>query len=443
MDLRVYRRTRSASTRLYTTISTQWTCGMHEQHSINMCPSEYESNTDSPHRTKFVLAIKPREDRPCQKETMWLDVIETENQGSSEDSDCGSVPSDQTRNAKRYKTDGLQDFAAFLEQGPRKVVVERGDQRKRNSRKRPPNTIYSLPNTKLKIVDLQNEPAGLTQSQPILDLQGLTSDLHSVSNHCLYFQNDCNHDRPRMNLAYLSETYIQRFSRSLSAQNAHNQSSSLYDLVTDGSDNDPIYAFSPGTTLDIGIALAKAVLHFYCTAWLPEDWGSRDIHFFNIAPNSEAQWNLQRPYLTLNFMKHENDKGKGKQKVTAEAIGSVQRPIPCQTSFVEDFQRARNPTLFRLGVILLEVGHSQPWETLRQKTSRQSSDYLAAEQLSRELLRPMGPAYSRIVRKCLGCDFGVGETDLDHEELQQTYINQVIEVLENTKQRLEGHSRNG
>lgn len=55
----------------------------------------------------------------------------------------------------------------------------------------------------------------------------------------------------------------------------------------------------------------------------------------------------------------------------------------------------------------------------------------------------MGPAYSRIVRKCLGCDFGVGETDLDHEELQQTYINQVIEVLENTKQRLEGHSRNG
>lgn len=157
MDLRVYRRTRSASTRLYTTISTQWTCGMHEQHSINMCPSEYESNTDSPHRTKFVLAIKPREDRPCQKETMWLDVIETENQESSKNSDCGSVPADQTRNAKRYKADGLQDFAAFLEQGPRKVVVERGDQRKRNSRKRPPNTIYSLPNTKLKIVDLQNE----------------------------------------------------------------------------------------------------------------------------------------------------------------------------------------------------------------------------------------------------------------------------------------------
>ncbi|KAK0652118.1 hypothetical protein B0T16DRAFT_454520 [Cercophora newfieldiana] len=48
------------------------------------------------------------------------------------------------------------------------------------------------------------------------------------------------------------------------------------------------------------------------------------------------------------------------------------------------------------------------------------SDYRAAEKLAQLLVNQMGLSYARVIKKCLGCDFGLEETDLENEDLLET-----------------------
>ena len=41
----------------------------------------------------------------------------------------------------------------------------------------------------------------------------------------------------------------------------------------------------------------------------------------------------------------------------------------------------------------------------------------------------MGLTYPKVIKKCLGCDFGLGETDLDNEDLQRVFLEDVVTTL--------------
>jgi len=90
-----------------------------------------------------------------------------------------------------------------------------------------------------------------------------------------------------------------------------------------------------------------------------------------------------------------------------------------------------NPYIFGLGVILLELAYQEPFcslclrEELCQgedsyiSNSQESiqSDFFFADQLSKNLSAEIGMPYSRMVRKCLACDFSIGTRDLGDLEL--------------------------
>ena len=57
------------------------------------------------------------------------------------------------------------------------------------------------------------------------------------------------------------------------------------------------------------------------------------------------------------------------------------------------------------------------------------SDYRIAEKLAQFLVNQMGLTYPKILKKCLGCDFGLGETDLDNEALQRRFLEDVVSRL--------------
>lgn len=59
------------------------------------------------------------------------------------------------------------------------------------------------------------------------------------------------------------------------------------------------------------------------------------------------------------------------------------------------------------------------------------TDYDAAERLAQGpgLRNRMGPRFATIVRKCLSCDFGLGENDLSNEQLQGVFFVDVIVAL--------------
>lgn len=103
----------------------------------------------------------------------------------------------------------------------------------------------------------------------------------------------------------------------------------------------------------------------------------------------------------------------------------------------------RNELLFRFGIVLLELGYSQPWPSLKSRVFAslpppRRTDYHAAEKLAQmPFLRDrMGPRFPTIVRKCLGCDFGLGENDLASKELQGMFLVDVVGALQEAERGL-------
>jgi hypothetical protein len=58
------------------------------------------------------------------------------------------------------------------------------------------------------------------------------------------------------------------------------------------------------------------------------------------------------------------------------------------------------------------------------------SDYITADRVSKSLGSSLGVNYAKVVRKCIGCDFGEGTTDLSDPGLQAVFYRDVVCELE-------------
>jgi hypothetical protein len=169
--------------------------------------------------------------------------------------------------------------------------------------------------------------------------------------------------------------------------------------------------------------LASAVLQFHATPMLKDSWRSDDVVFFGTDAESTS---LMAPHLNVQVGKS-NDK-RPRVKSAPEN----------KTSF-DSHLFVRNPYLFGLGVILIELARQAPLSTFREKRglgpveSSQEinfSDYIIADRVSKSLGSSLGVPYAKVVRKCLGCDFGEGTTDLNDPGLQAVFYRDVVSELE-------------
>ncbi|KAH7351164.1 hypothetical protein BKA65DRAFT_499904 [Rhexocercosporidium sp. MPI-PUGE-AT-0058] len=100
----------------------------------------------------------------------------------------------------------------------------------------------------------------------------------------------------------------------------------------------------------------------------------------------------------------------------------------------------RNPYLFSLGVVLIELAFQAPLRSLYKTQdlingqANELSDYFVASRLSKTISSSLGPMYGKVVRKCLGCDFGQGTSDLCDEKLQAAVCQDVVCELERLEQ---------
>ena len=166
--------------------------------------------------------------------------------------------------------------------------------------------------------------------------------------------------------------------------------------------------------------LSSAVLQFYATPILKDSWCSDDIVFFG---TDALPTTLALPHLNVPVSKSH------KHALTAEDESST-------TSKHGTFPYVRNPYLFELGVILIELAHQAPLSAFREKCEvsdiyeNKWSRYVLADRVSKSLARSLGPSYAKVVRKCLGCDFGEGTTDLNDPGLQAVFHRDVVCELE-------------
>lgn len=167
--------------------------------------------------------------------------------------------------------------------------------------------------------------------------------------------------------------------------------------------------------------LALAVLQFHSTPWLDERWQSQNILFFdskNATPNENS---FGSPYLAARFAKSPNP--------APSELSDSKTPVS------KSFLAAPNAILFRLGIILLELGLEAPFADLQEPQEQKQgfpAEYSAASRLalSSAVTNKMGSRYAKLVNRCLFCDFGLGGSyELDVVELQNMFFQYVVMEL--------------
>lgn len=170
--------------------------------------------------------------------------------------------------------------------------------------------------------------------------------------------------------------------------------------------------------------LAITVLQFHATPWLNISWRSEDVYFFGLDQESPARRNS----LTLSSP-HLNVKVKG-------PAGRILR-----ASTFPPHTLARNPLLFSLGVMLLEIAYSTNLDELQRPSDLENgqvdryTEFFVARRLAKSGCTGMGLKYDRIVERLIECDFGQGN-DLSNTQLQAAIHKTVICPLEKLEQDL-------
>lgn len=197
------------------------------------------------------------------------------------------------------------------------------------------------------------------------------------------------------------------------------QSFSLTQIIHTMSSNSHAHQFLQHERLRLARQLSSAVLQFHATPMLKDSWRSDDVIFFGTDALSTT---LASPHLNVQI---------GKSHKHALEAGAENSTM----SKHDTFPFVRNPYLFRLGVILIELARQAPLSTFRERCEdlysyeSKFSDYVIADRVSKSLAPSLGLNYAKVVRKCLGCDFGEG-TDLNDPGLQAAFYRGVVCELE-------------
>ncbi|KAF4339308.1 hypothetical protein FBEOM_6722 [Fusarium beomiforme] len=161
--------------------------------------------------------------------------------------------------------------------------------------------------------------------------------------------------------------------------------------------------------VQLALAIASSVLQLSKTPWLPEALTCTGIYFFR----RDNVLSYEYPFLFKDF------------------------PVSPRASLKEDLSTGRpiiNPTLFALGILLLEVilgssfeqlqSSENPIEGVHDATVR---DMIVVHRLLEQRVAFISPVYKAVVQRCIECTESKG---LDDDDFRQKVYNDVVMQLE-------------
>ena len=192
--------------------------------------------------------------------------------------------------------------------------------------------------------------------------------------------------------------------------------------------------------LILGIKLAATLLQFYRTPWLGEDWGRKDIHF--VKSNETPSAYFQEPFITRSFVPSSG----------SQATVNSSTVIGRQSSKRRSPLSVRVPSLFSLGILLIELSYCKPFEALGPGTDLPGAcDASIISGMCEDdvkfcvalrLLEPhneqgmnyawTGLRYANAVRRCIRCDLDVSEGEYDSDAFHAAVYRGVMEPLMQT-----------
>ncbi|KAM0553957.1 hypothetical protein ACHAPJ_007029 [Fusarium lateritium] len=166
--------------------------------------------------------------------------------------------------------------------------------------------------------------------------------------------------------------------------------------------------------VQLALAIASSVLQLSKTPWLPEVLTRRNVHFFR----RDDSFSYNYPFLVRAF--------PASPPKASEVTSTFLKPgcIP-----------SNNPTLFALGILLLEIILGSTFERLRPSEKKGFDfddsgilrDWMAAHELLEQRVALINPVYKDVVQLCIDCD---DSKSLDHDGFREKVYNGVVMPLE-------------
>ena len=182
--------------------------------------------------------------------------------------------------------------------------------------------------------------------------------------------------------------------------------------------------FTRADKLRLAVILSSSVLQLHETPWLNETWQKGDIMFIDTIDGPL----YSHPFVAKNF----HFTKPSTQLRVYNTTANIHRAI-------------RNPILFALGVLLIELCLSKPMDELKRPEEKTSDgttnpilDWLAADRLVQEVYVEGGSRYGDAVRHCIRCDFDKREFNLEDDEFQRAVYEGVVSLLEDDLKQFHG-----
>lgn len=407
----------TASQRVFEALASIWTCSVHSGHSANICLDRtFDSSVscaatiDPMPRIRFDVAFD------CQTwplplplpSTVWLEIETSAGVRQGQRLDPATVVTQDSGEAS-FK-DPLKRMGSHL-------FSDASIQKVCNPRKRNKTVSFLLPSAN---EDTEMDEV-LTADEPVKLENNDLPELCSKQDLCLHLQ-QTNQDAEACDTSICvgvlkkTETF-KHIVYQRRAGSKVTESISLETVISGISESNPIDGISSLERVQLALSLAKSVLHFNASAWLPESWRSHNVHFYGI--NSETLHQpgcLSTPFLNI-------------QLPTTPLRGDRSDDVAKPNLLLSPI---RNNVLFGFGIILLELGFESPMSRLHSEDELASgqehhfSDYITAKRLKHKIGRPLGPRYGKIARKCLDCEFNSIDHDLQDPTLQAAFYKDVI-----------------
>lgn len=158
--------------------------------------------------------------------------------------------------------------------------------------------------------------------------------------------------------------------------------------------------------------LASGVLYYHVTPWIKKRLRSTDVCFLGAPESLLNKAPSVRSYVVTSV----------------QALGS----FPGSQQLSEGCQIVRNPVIFGLGIMLLELAYQatmrdleEPTDIEKGQSSLEFVEYFTAHRLLGPSHRMVSRSFKMIITKCLHCDFE-HDSDFTSPALQQAFYEDVV-----------------
>ncbi|KAM6528940.1 hypothetical protein FALCPG4_009893 [Fusarium falciforme] len=428
--LQRYHRVRYASKALYSTLQVRWSCSTHQYHSFDVrivdCDCGYGNGKANAASSRYVtceLAVTHDDSSSPSKGPLHLEIQQAcdsddeEPQQRAADTSVHQLTQVLETSADRLKVgvstsnkSRVQKFIGRFRREKQSVTVAIDNA-----------STPQLPNLAQSISDfhLSDQSTQLSTS--------FSTDLSLIDDLCKTAYNGVACCSDRSFLGSWNGPHAEWFCVPAALSSECGGSRALSDIIKWIAEEPVLRSLPRPILVELAGNVAEGIMQFYSTPWLVSSDLGQNVRYFG--PNSSGSTfiHLKGPYFMTRFKSPQGKKSLPQPSTEGSSAEGI--TLYRKVHFLE----VRNELLFNFGILMLEIGYARPWHELKQAvtaTHRHLSDYKIAEKLAGQLVNQLGLTYPKIIRKCLGCDFGLGETDMDNEDLQRRFLEDVVAGLQ-------------